>query len=675
LTEKGSKNGHEMRAFCRFHHRSTEWFFLFALLIGGIMRFYLAFHAPVDIDENYYAFDGHLLNNGLTPFQDYPTRSPLMLLLSAAVLRMDGDFFALRVITVLASLATGVLVYLAGKTLAGKGIGSAAAVIFLFSPYSIRYGYTFITQPFEALGAGLSFYLLVISLHRSPASSRLLVLSGLILGMTVFVRRTALVLFPAELLILYLYLRMVSQKIESTGKDKYDGNKSDKTKTGKGNLDFKPFLYLTAGFLAVFLPALGLFMYITGLSYTVYFFGTDYIHAHTSIVENLNYTFTAFDTRAFYLLSPGMVFVTALLYRAGVRAIRQAAEEPGFNKRTASALKFTLILILIVGWLLSAFSLLGNNYIDADGGWATGLTLFLFMGSGWLLSAFPPAFVSEHKLPAALTLLLSTAIGLILIPLAGAEFYLLFDAVILLNILAAAVLFYYGFASGVHFLGSRRAIFPYASTGVYLLSVLIFYLLFRVMLPYYYDLLFPLSIITALLLRDILGFKAKKSGKENRKEKKYHGILNASKALFAATLILSLAVSVSAYSREELQENQLKIDDLRECANYLRENGRAGEEILTAKPVIALQAGMEVVFNIVRAGVYSENNTDILEDYHYPPVQEIQDYLEKKGIRFVIVEPGLETCLLDVYPEFRDYINAHYHTVMVFGHVEVRERG
>lgn len=636
-----------------------EILFLLSLVSGAMIRIYLAYHAPADIDENYYSFDGHLLEEGHTPFQDFPSRSPLFILLSAAILRLGGDFFTLRLMTVLFSLCTGILIFYTGKLLSGVRTGAIASLLFFLSPYSIRYGYTFITQPFEAFGLGLSFYLLLRwtkmsnnQLNRDGngvlRQNSCLILSGITLGLSVFVRRNALAFFPAGLLILYYCLA--------------HRNRDGKAFANRGLYYF----LFSIGFLSMIIPGILLFVHITDLSFTTYFFYSDYIHTHNSILGNLNFSFTAFDTRGYYLLSSAMVFITLTLWKVSGYAL----ENLGIKGDLKRGIERSAIFFITIGWALAAFSLLGNNYLDAMDnavdGIFYGIVLLCCMIGAYRFEIAEFADKKREKPMAIqhLPIITATIFGILIVALSGRDFYWTFNAIILLNLLAVVVLFKSGLGTAIRFRKASHNDFasPWIVLGIFFFSVLIFYLLFRVMLPYYYDLLFPLCLLTAMLLESVV---------RHRPTWDWKGLARAGKALFIATLILSVPVSIAKYSYLDIQGNQTDISDLEDCANYLKANADPHEEILTAKPLIALQADLEIVFNIVRAGVYKKNDTELLDRLNYPLVEEIQEYLGEKGIRFVIMEWGLRAYFLDVYPEFEDYIVSHYQPVESFGSIEV----
>jgi len=111
-----------------------------------------------------------------------------------------------------------------------------------------------------------------------------------------------------------------------------------------------------------------------------------------------------------------------------------------------------------------------------------------------------------------------------------------------------------------------------------------------------------------------------------------------------------------------------------DTAEYLDERTDPDEEIFTAKAVIALQADVDVIFNIVRPTAYRYNRSEALEHYGYPTIEEITEYLDSEEIRFIIVDWVFKTYFLEVYPEFNEYIISYYSEVEQFGEIEVWER-
>ncbi len=659
------------------------------------------------MDENFYSYDGYLYESGLIPFRDFPSRSPLMILLAAGVLRIGGDFITLRLLVVLVAVSTGFLIYHTAKLLSGERTGAIASAIFFLSPYSIRYGYTFMTQPFEAFGLGLAFYFIIRWLHDQKSSiekmgveksgsrgwsskdshdsegsktdctlsgtsvkdplahqrnsflnalkqHRYLFLSGIIISLSVFIRRSALILFPVGILIILSSYLMTREGylIKEHFIKQYSKNAQWRT----------PFMVFTTGFTMILIPGMVIFAFITGLSYTAYFFYSDYFDAHTSLIGNLSFSFTAYDTRGYFFVSSALVFITLILWKGS----RYILLRIGFREREMRYAEVVIKLMLLMGWYLAAYTLLGNNYTDAGNGWITGSIMLMILTSAFLAEVFLPidSAIRSNARRLPVPMLLAIIAGSCLIYTARGEFYLVLNAIILFNIVAIALLFLTGFHNQISFRKNNGNGYysPILVTGIFFSCMLAFYIMFRIIIPYYYDILFPLCIITAILLEAIAKYEPSIDWKN---------LVGATKTLFIATLILSVPVTIAHYTYQDVKMNRTEIDDINDCVEYLKDHAEPQEEIFTAKAVIALQADLRIIFNIVRPAPYLEKNDDILDRFDYPDVSVIITYLETYETRFVIMEWVMETYFLETYPEMDDYIESHYHPAEEFDSIEV----
>ena len=717
-----------MRGILPQHLKIESMVFLVSLIAGFIIRLYLAFTAPINMDENFYAFDGHLLENGLTPFQDFPTRSPLMIIISAAILRMGGDFYALRTAAVICSIATGILVFHAGRIMGGQRIGSLAAALYFLSPYSIRYGYVFFTQPFEAFCVGLSFTLLVRwvsavhgtvretmgergerggnrvmgninqdkrttiggnmggreknrgggdinqdkrttiegnmegrrkkrgggdfrGMFRSLRENRSLIISGLILGCSVFIRRNALAFFPAGFLILcyYQYISMREDGHRSRVRDKPT---------------FIPQMAFSLGFFLVLIPGVILFMTVSGLSYTTYFFYSDYIQTHTSVVWNISFSLLYFDTRGYHFISSALLFITVVLLKLPDHL---SSGFHGWGGRAAH-MKKVLHVLLLLGWALVLFCLLGNNYANANGGlfYGIGLLLIFLLAVG---SSVLPVYLMPRQARAPFPIpvyIFATFASCLLILASREEFFFAFDAVILLNVGSIALFMEKEGHLTIRMEKRSQTGFPspLVALSIFLFCILLFYLMFRVILPYFYDLLFPISIITAFIVIGIADSMRIDTD----------DLLRAGKAVFICTLLLSFPISMAEYHYGDIKLNETDIGEFEECVTYLRDHAEPKEEIFTAKALIPLQAGLENIFNIVRPAPYLAHDTDLLERMDYPSVHEIVEYLHQRSIRFIVVDWVMRHYFLNIYPELDGYVDANYHQVGEFGSIRLLMR-
>lgn len=658
--------------------------FLLSLVIGAFIRIYLAFTAPINMDENFYAMDAKLLSDGLTPFKDFPTRSPLMIMLGAGVLTAGGDFFTLRLMAVFFSVATGILVFLTARIMGGDRVASLAASLFLLSPYSIRYGYVYFTQPIEAFFVGLSFFLIIRwvknhdsiqknssgveanhipkndpsavtspsrSIWNSISPHRELIVSGIVLGLAAFIRRNALAFFPAGLLILAYYQITLRHRTERSWHRTVFHNPY-------------PLVAFSFGFLIVFIPGILAFMTISGLSYTTYFFYSDYLQAHSSIVGNIEFILLYYDSRGYYFISLGMLFLTTLL----LKVPHTIAEHFDLSAATRAKIDTSIKGILILGWFLASFALLGNNYDQHGNAWYNGLAFFFFflLLSILTFDMIDPISNIIHRMEPIFFYLLALISGLIFILFDFENNFLVFAAIILHNIIASILLFKEQIHTKIRFIKRSETGFPspVVSVGLFFISILMFYVLFRIILPYFYDLLFPLCILSAFLIFEVIGIESNKN----------HSLILASKCLFLSTLLLSVPIAIAEYHYRDVKANETDIDDFEATVEFLNGVTENGEIIFTAKAVIVLQADLENIFNIVRSYPYKANDTELIEDLEYPTIPELIDGLEEHMVRFIVVDWVMQTYYLDLYPELDEYVQENFISVRTHGSISIFQR-
>lgn len=182
-----------------------HWYVLIVLgliVLAIPYLFHFAIIHDVATDEGRLFYDSSLLLEGMTPYEDFHTRSPLLIYGMAASQWLFGPtVIAGRLISILSMLISGFLLYLVGKELYSKRAGLIAASIFLFYPFV----WLFVlgkTQPLQTVFVLLFFYLLILSLKKEGVSY--LFLAGIALGLAFLVRESSAI-YLVTLPILFLY--------------------------------------------------------------------------------------------------------------------------------------------------------------------------------------------------------------------------------------------------------------------------------------------------------------------------------------------------------------------------------------------------------------------------------------------------------------------------------------
>lgn len=163
--------------------------FLFALAL----KIYFFHKVGVFGDFGYWAYDSRMIMNGLTPFVDFPGRSPLMVYLLAVVRTALGDVLGplvtLRATVVVLWLLASLPVYAIGQTIHGHRAGLVAMLAFTSAPFGLVYGMWLNSQ---SLGALLSLTAVVLILRRADDVWPFAAAGGLV-GLAFLSRRATIV--------------------------------------------------------------------------------------------------------------------------------------------------------------------------------------------------------------------------------------------------------------------------------------------------------------------------------------------------------------------------------------------------------------------------------------------------------------------------------------------------
>ena len=169
---------------------SKSFVLILIILLGGLaLRLVAATTLPLTNDEGSYLYDAYLFGHGQLPFLTSFSRAPALMVPLAMWLKIFGvSVFTGRLLAILASLGSAILLYFIGKELKNKTLGFWAFALYcLVSPVAIHGSYL-LTQQFEI------FYALAGSLLLVKATSpRLAVWSGLFFGLAIATRETALI--------------------------------------------------------------------------------------------------------------------------------------------------------------------------------------------------------------------------------------------------------------------------------------------------------------------------------------------------------------------------------------------------------------------------------------------------------------------------------------------------
>lgn len=177
------------------------------LLAGLLLRLWFLNGRWVNPDEGAHLMDGLLALQGHVPGADFGARQPFYVYVLAGCLGLFGaSFEAARLYPVLASVASGALIYLITSRLFDPHTGLVAAGIYLFLPFTVVFGTHVKTQPLTILLSCAAIYAVLLALDRKSHLG-LLALAGGALALAYYSRQSSLSVLLALLLVIAVAVR------------------------------------------------------------------------------------------------------------------------------------------------------------------------------------------------------------------------------------------------------------------------------------------------------------------------------------------------------------------------------------------------------------------------------------------------------------------------------------
>ncbi len=156
-------------------------------------------------DEGAHLMDGRrIVTDGLPPFSLGARQPVYCYILAASQLMFGNTLLAGRIVALVATILTGILLFCIGRRF-GDGAGLIATALFLFSPLTLHYATVVQTQPLSILISCL-IVMLAISSRRGAFFG-----AGLLIGFGFLVRESVLAIAPAIL----IYIFLVSSSMRS----------------------------------------------------------------------------------------------------------------------------------------------------------------------------------------------------------------------------------------------------------------------------------------------------------------------------------------------------------------------------------------------------------------------------------------------------------------------------
>jgi len=125
-----------------------------------VVRIFLAERMPLDFDEAWYLANSSLTTEGLIPYRDFFGRSPLLLYMIGGMVRLTAhDIFFGRLVSVLSSSISAVLIFSIAKRYFSAKIAFISGLLYALSPFPVRYGFIAVTEPVSILFVLISVHL------------------------------------------------------------------------------------------------------------------------------------------------------------------------------------------------------------------------------------------------------------------------------------------------------------------------------------------------------------------------------------------------------------------------------------------------------------------------------------------------------------------------------------
>jgi len=170
------------------------------------------FYAPVEPDEEIYAYSAWNLMDGGEVFKDNLGRSPVQLYTIVVFYHLFGlSLESARLVSVLFSSFTILIIYLIGKRLTSENGALLGSALYALSPFVLRYSYVALNEPFQWFFLSLSLLFFIEGYRKD--SLKYFALSGFLIALATGIRRSSLAI--AIGLFLYLVITEYSSGLKA----------------------------------------------------------------------------------------------------------------------------------------------------------------------------------------------------------------------------------------------------------------------------------------------------------------------------------------------------------------------------------------------------------------------------------------------------------------------------
>ena len=346
--------------------RKTLFHGIIIFLSALILRIILAEKMPIDFDEAWYLANSSLAMDGLVPYRDFFGRSPLLLYMIGAITKVTGpDIFYGRLVSVLSSSLSSVLIYVIARRYFSHGVAITSGLLYALSPFTVRYGYVAVTEPVSLL-----FVLAAILFFLNGIENDLkkyFFISGIALSCAVLVRRSSAIYLGA-LPLFYLAFSFRKERAASCS-----------LKSCSLPRIASIFLFLT-GFSVVFLGGLFFLLNEGNVRLVLSMYDVRELWKHAHLDKTVIWNIKELSYQMLYFALFFIIFITALmkrflggnLYRwflaltatVGIVSARVFLPVDGFEGLIASSPENVLASLLYILSLIGTVLLLARPWED-----------------------------------------------------------------------------------------------------------------------------------------------------------------------------------------------------------------------------------------------------------------------------------------------------------------------
>lgn len=194
---------------------SNRAFPILVLGISLVLHLFFAARQPVTNDEAFYLYDGLLISQGDSPFKYSAARAPGLIYPLAFYVKFLGrTLWAGRLLSISASLGTAVILYFLAKRWWNSQVGVWTFLTYLLAPFIITNYFYLHLYPLQFFFLTLAF--LIVSKALKLHSNSAFFWAGVILGLAVLVRETALMFTPFFLILIFIENETLTKKLKVT---------------------------------------------------------------------------------------------------------------------------------------------------------------------------------------------------------------------------------------------------------------------------------------------------------------------------------------------------------------------------------------------------------------------------------------------------------------------------